>query len=170
MDFVNVREIFRHTAQYENKEVCIGGWVRSNRSSKSFGFIVVNDGTFLNDGGRGKFTIQNSNITTEYKTYKWDNPNNSFIFSNVGIGIITNCNFNISCTALIRVNYNEIYFNNNNITFNQSYIGNNVGYTLGGTEVLNNKFYKNFDTPTVQLFVTGTNYINDVEFSDTVIV
>ena len=48
MDFVNVREIFRHTAQYENKEVCIGGWVRSNRSSKSFGFIVVNDGTFLN--------------------------------------------------------------------------------------------------------------------------
>ena len=45
-----------------------------------------------------------------------------------------------------------------------------MGYTLGGTEILNNKFYKNFDTPTVQLFVTGTNYINDVEFSDTIIV
>lgn len=47
MDFVNVREIFQHTDQYENQEICIGGWVRSNRSSKSFGFIVVNDGTFF---------------------------------------------------------------------------------------------------------------------------
>ena len=132
--------------------------------------FYFNNKTFINGGSDGNYTIKNSNIVTEYKTYKWDNPNNSFIFSNVGIGIITNCNFNVSCTTLIRVNYNEIYFNNNNITFNQSYIGDNVGYTLGGTEILNNKFYKNFDTPTVQLFVTGTNYINDVEFSDTIIV
>ena len=47
MELVNVREIFRHTAQYENKEIRIGGWVRSNRNSKNFGFIVVNDGTFF---------------------------------------------------------------------------------------------------------------------------
>ncbi|MGN0414302.1 MAG: asparagine--tRNA ligase [Agathobacter sp.] len=47
MDLVNVRDIFRHTAQYENQEVRIGGWVRSNRSSRNFGFIVVNDGTFF---------------------------------------------------------------------------------------------------------------------------
>lgn len=47
MDLVNVRDIFRHTERYENQEIRIGGWVRSNRNSKNFGFIVVNDGTFF---------------------------------------------------------------------------------------------------------------------------
>ena len=47
MELVNIREIFRNTKQYENQEVTIGGWVRSNRNSKNFGFIVVNDGTFF---------------------------------------------------------------------------------------------------------------------------
>lgn len=47
MELINIREIFRNTSQYENKEVTIGGWVRSNRNSKKFGFIVVNDGTFF---------------------------------------------------------------------------------------------------------------------------
>ena len=44
---VNVREIFKNTIRYENQQVTIGGWVRSNRNSKNFGFIVVNDGTFF---------------------------------------------------------------------------------------------------------------------------
>ena len=47
MELINIREIFRNTKQYENQEVTIGGWVRSNRNSKNFGFIVVNDGTFF---------------------------------------------------------------------------------------------------------------------------
>lgn len=47
MELVNIREIFHNTKQYENQEITIGGWVRSNRNSKNFGFIVVNDGTFL---------------------------------------------------------------------------------------------------------------------------
>ncbi len=47
MELVNIREIFRDTVKYANREVTIGGWVRSNRSSKSFGFLVVNDGTFF---------------------------------------------------------------------------------------------------------------------------
>ena len=47
MELVNIRDIFRHTVKYENQEIKIGGWVRSNRNSKSFGFIVVNDGTFF---------------------------------------------------------------------------------------------------------------------------
>lgn len=32
----------------ENKEVYVGGWVRSNRAQKEFGFIALNDGTTLN--------------------------------------------------------------------------------------------------------------------------
>ena len=47
MELVNIRDIFRNTPEYANKEVTIGGWVRSNRNSKNFGFIVVNDGTFF---------------------------------------------------------------------------------------------------------------------------
>ena len=47
MELVNIRDIFRNTQEYANKEVTIGGWVRSNRNSKNFGFIVVNDGTFF---------------------------------------------------------------------------------------------------------------------------
>ena len=47
MELVNIREIFRNQAKYENTKVSIGGWVRSNRNSKNFGFIVVNDGTFF---------------------------------------------------------------------------------------------------------------------------
>jgi asparaginyl-tRNA synthetase len=43
----NVREIFRDKEKYLGKEVTVGGWVRSIRDSKSFGFIVLNDGTFF---------------------------------------------------------------------------------------------------------------------------
>ena len=47
MEMTNIRELFRSTQQYINQQVTIGGWVRSNRKSKAFGFIVVNDGTFF---------------------------------------------------------------------------------------------------------------------------
>ena len=47
MKLVNVRDIFRNQGEYENKEITIGGWVRSNRASKNFGFLVGNDGTFF---------------------------------------------------------------------------------------------------------------------------
>ncbi len=44
---VNVRDIFREKDKYLGKEITVGGWVRSIRDSKSFGFIVLNDGTFF---------------------------------------------------------------------------------------------------------------------------
>ncbi|MCM1283039.1 MAG: asparagine--tRNA ligase [Muribaculaceae bacterium] len=47
MELVNIRDIFRDTVRYRDQEVAVGGWVRSNRSSKNFGFLVVNDGTFF---------------------------------------------------------------------------------------------------------------------------
>ncbi len=47
MDLTDIRELFRETDKYIDKEVTVGGWVRSNRDSKSFGFLVVNDGTFF---------------------------------------------------------------------------------------------------------------------------
>ncbi len=47
MELTNIRELFRGQQQFTDKEVTIGGWVRSNRKSKAFGFIVINDGTFF---------------------------------------------------------------------------------------------------------------------------
>ena len=47
MELTSVRRFFRDREQYIGKEVVTGGWVRSIRASKTFGFIVVNDGTFF---------------------------------------------------------------------------------------------------------------------------
>ena len=47
MDLVTVRELYKNREAYLSKEVSIGGWVRSVRASKAFGFIVVSDGTYF---------------------------------------------------------------------------------------------------------------------------
>ncbi len=47
MEMVSIRELFREREKYFDKEVTIGGWVRNHRDSKTFGFIVLNDGTFF---------------------------------------------------------------------------------------------------------------------------
>lgn len=44
---VNVKDVYRNTKQYLDSEITIGGWVRTLRSSKTFGFIEVNDGSFF---------------------------------------------------------------------------------------------------------------------------
>ena len=47
MELTNIRDLFRDKEMYLDKEISVGGWVRSVRGSKTFGFIVVNDGTFF---------------------------------------------------------------------------------------------------------------------------
>ena len=47
MDFITVRELYKDTQTYLNQKVTIGGWVRSIRDSKAFGFIVINDGSYF---------------------------------------------------------------------------------------------------------------------------
>ena len=46
MDLVTVREIYRNRELYLDKQVSVGGWVRSIRDSKAFGFIVLGDGSY----------------------------------------------------------------------------------------------------------------------------
>lgn len=43
MDLLTIRELYKDQEKYLDQEITIGGWVRSIRDSKSFGFIVVND-------------------------------------------------------------------------------------------------------------------------------
>lgn len=47
MELINIKDLYRRKEEYLEQEVSIGGWVRSVRNSKNFGFIVVNDGTFF---------------------------------------------------------------------------------------------------------------------------
>ena len=42
---ITVRELFKETDKYIDKEVAVGGWVRSVRDSRTFGFLVLNDGS-----------------------------------------------------------------------------------------------------------------------------
>ena len=47
MNLITVKELYKNREQYFDKEVTVGGWVRSNRDSKAFGFIVINDGSYF---------------------------------------------------------------------------------------------------------------------------
>ena len=47
MKLTTVREIYMNREAYLDKEITVGGWVRSVRDSKTFGFIVLHDGTFF---------------------------------------------------------------------------------------------------------------------------
>jgi len=42
-----VRQLFRDKMKYQDQEVSINGWIRSNRAQKSFGFLNMNDGSFF---------------------------------------------------------------------------------------------------------------------------
>ena len=45
MELTTVKELFSDREKYLDKEIQVGGWIRSIRDSKAFGFIVLNDGT-----------------------------------------------------------------------------------------------------------------------------
>ena len=47
MEITGLRDIFLSKEEYLNQEVCVSGWVRSNRDSKNFGFLTISDGTFF---------------------------------------------------------------------------------------------------------------------------
>ena len=47
MNLTDIRDLYRKREQFAGKEVTVGGWVRNNRDSKNFGFLVINDGTFF---------------------------------------------------------------------------------------------------------------------------
>ena len=47
MKLITVRELFKETDKYLNKEITIGAWIRSNRDSKNFGFLSLSDGSYF---------------------------------------------------------------------------------------------------------------------------
>ncbi len=47
MEMITIRELYKDRESYLDREITVGGWVRSVRDSKSFGFLVLHDGTFF---------------------------------------------------------------------------------------------------------------------------
>ena len=42
-----IKDLYRNTKNYENKEIELQGWVKTLRDSRTFGFIELNDGSFF---------------------------------------------------------------------------------------------------------------------------
>ena len=47
MDIINIKTLFKNTDNYIEQTVTVGGWIKSNRDSKTFGFMIINDGTYF---------------------------------------------------------------------------------------------------------------------------
>jgi len=47
MAYTDIKSLYRDTKQHLNQKITLGAWVRTVRSSKEFGFIEINDGTFF---------------------------------------------------------------------------------------------------------------------------
>ena len=47
MEKLSIKDLYKDFKSFSNKEVCIEGWVRTVRDSKTFGFIELNDGSFF---------------------------------------------------------------------------------------------------------------------------
>ena len=47
MQTTEIRHLYRNTEDFKDQTVTVSGWVRTVRSSKAFGFIELNDGTFF---------------------------------------------------------------------------------------------------------------------------
>ncbi|MBR6381194.1 MAG: asparagine--tRNA ligase [Lachnospiraceae bacterium] len=45
MELTEIRDLFKTRETYLDEQITVGGWVRSNRDSKSFGFLTLSDGT-----------------------------------------------------------------------------------------------------------------------------
>ena len=47
MSYTTIKQLHRETSTYLNNNITIGAWVRTVRSSKEFGFMELNDGSFF---------------------------------------------------------------------------------------------------------------------------
>ncbi|MDE6530576.1 MAG: asparagine--tRNA ligase [Lachnospiraceae bacterium] len=47
MELQYIKSIFKDQESWKDREVTVGGWVRSVRASKNFGFLVIGDGTYF---------------------------------------------------------------------------------------------------------------------------
>lgn len=47
MNKISIKQLYREPEKFLNKDIVIAGWIRTERTSKNFGFIELNDGSFF---------------------------------------------------------------------------------------------------------------------------
>lgn len=47
MKKILIKQLYREKEKFINKEITVAGWIRTKRTSKNFGFIELNDGSFF---------------------------------------------------------------------------------------------------------------------------
>ncbi len=47
MKDIQLKQLYRETDRFADREVTVRGWIRTNRSSNKFGFVEINDGSFF---------------------------------------------------------------------------------------------------------------------------
>ena len=99
MESLVIKELFRNSEKYFDKEITLYGWVKTVRDSKNFGFIELNDGSFFkniqivfddkleNFEEIRKLTISSS-ITVTGKFVKTENAKQAFEIHATSIEII----------------------------------------------------------------------------------
>ena len=99
MESLVIKELFRNSEKYFDKEITLYGWVKTVRDSKNFGFIELNDGSFFkniqivfddklkNFEEIRKLTISSS-ITVTGKFVKTENAKQAFEIHASSIEII----------------------------------------------------------------------------------
>ena len=99
MESLVIKELFRNSEKYFDKEISLSGWVKTVRDSKNFGFIELNDGSFFkniqivfddklkNFEEIRKLTISSS-ITVTGKFVKTENAKQAFEIHASSIEII----------------------------------------------------------------------------------
>ena len=99
MESLVIKELFRNSEKYFDKEISLSGWVKTVRDSKNFGFIELNDGSFFkniqivfddkleNFEEIRKLTISSS-ITVTGKFVKTENAKQAFEIHATSIEII----------------------------------------------------------------------------------
>lgn len=127
--------------------------------------VIYNDNKVFCNTWSGSYSVENSKIITKYSKYM------PFI-QEQGCPIVTfkNCIMDLSCTPFVQANYKVFNLQSCTITFNNSYNSTSTISVFNTGNFDNNKFYKNFDYPKVKLPSSTNSTINDVPFTNSIIV
>ena len=77
MSYTKIAAIFADAAELDGKEVTVGGWVRTIRDLKGFGFIELNDGSCF----KNLQVVMESAVLENYKDIAAQNVGAALIVS-----------------------------------------------------------------------------------------
>ena len=79
MERIYISELYRRPEEYAGKEITVGGWARTIRDMKSFGFIELNDGSCF----KGLQVVFEDGVVEDYKGVTKQNVGASFVVKGV---------------------------------------------------------------------------------------